>query len=133
MNTLSQRIKFAKRELTNLKTAHNRGFGLLKVYTTKYKFSDIPGANPGEWMDAIITINFSNNFAPYPFAYLIGPVNFNPDMSFLAVDIDQIQYKNSGYTAVFTGEITYVPSGGLDSMTLFSVSPPTSISIQWVT
>ena len=32
VNLLSQKLKAAKKEITDLKTAHKRGFGNLKIY-----------------------------------------------------------------------------------------------------
>ena len=127
MNTLAQRLKFAKQEITALKTAHQRGFGLLKIYRTEYKFSDIPGVLDTHSYDAITTINFSQNYAPYPFAYLNGQfVSW-----FSSLDVKQIQYSNNGYTITFTGDAFYYTSLGLDKMTLYSTAPPTSISYNW--
>lgn len=132
MNTLAQRLKFAKRELTNLKTAHQRGFGLLKIYATEYKFSDIPGLSPNFYDNATTTINFSKDFAPYPFAYIKGPIDITEsDFVFLSVNVEQIEYKNNGYTVVFKGEAVYSSAYHLDKMILYSTSPPISVSFDW--
>ena len=132
MNTLAQRLKFAKQELTNLKTAHSRGFGMLKIFRTEYKFSDIPGITSAIYSNAKTTINFSQDFSPYPFAYIDGQLLTLSSGAFLpSMHVEQFEYKNNGYTIVFTGEAIYDSQYGLDKMVLFSTTPPVSVSYDW--
>jgi hypothetical protein len=67
MNTLAQRLKFAKRELTALKTAHIRGIGNLKIYSKTV--SIIPES--GHTLLNII-VKFSESSPKYPFVQVFG-------------------------------------------------------------
>lgn len=130
-NMLVERLKFAKRELTALKTAHSRGFGLLKIYRTEYKFSDIPGISEQSY-DAITTIKFSTKYEPFPFAYLEGDARYYLSGALLtSMSVEQLEYRDSGYTIVFTGRAIYSPAANLNKMVLYSTAPPVSISYNW--
>lgn len=132
MNLLSQRIKEAKRELTALKTAHKRGFGLLKIYKTECLFSNIPGLTDNYIYDATTTVTFSREFAPFPMAFLVG--NFADDITgwfALSADAQEIKYSNDGYTVTFVGTSIYASKFDLDRMFIYSTAPVSSISYNW--
>lgn len=72
VDLLSVRLKEAKRELTNLKTAHTRGIGMLQLYTAEVKL-DVQGKT-GIW-DVAVTIYFKEGQSPYPFLEYIPIIN----------------------------------------------------------
>lgn len=90
---LVRRLKAIKRELTALKTAHQRGLGLLKVYPEEVEL-DVDGRT-GIW-DVIVTLNFDQKFAPFPIVESIYTVD-NPYIEEMA-----IFYSDDGFAAYIT-------------------------------
>ena len=126
-NLLVQRFKDAKKELTALKTTHLRGIGNLKIYKETITFT----ASGGSFKDAVITVNFSQNFAAYPFAYVSG---YGADIDgkyYLSMDIKSVNYTNNGFTAIFEGEAIYYPEWVPNKFDVYSTSPMTSITYAW--
>lgn len=72
VDLLSVRLKEAKKELTNLKTAHTRGIGMLQLYTSEVNL-DVQGKT-GIW-DVAVTIYFKDGQSPYPFLEYIPIIN----------------------------------------------------------
>lgn len=126
MNLLVNKMKDVKRELTNLKTAHQRGINL-KIFREEITFSK---SSIG-FYDGTITVTFDTNFAAYPFAYVLG-YSLGPDSpSFYSFDTDSVFYRDSGYTMDFVGEFIYYPEELEPKFVLVSTSPPTSITYTW--
>lgn len=130
-NMLVERLKFAKRELTALKTAHRRASSLLKIYSYWYSFSDfnIPVGYLG---DALVTIQFSSRFAAYPFVYGIGNTYFGQSQgSYLVLTsygTAWFEFTNSGFTVKLHASIAYYNQYGLTGFYIKSTSPIISIS-----
>lgn len=106
-NMLVERLKFAKRELTALKTAHFRGMGLLKIYKATYYFSQA-GIEEDYFYDAVVTIKFSRDFAPYPFTYALGDIVERTYIWWTSFGADSIDYKDDGYTMILKGAALYL-------------------------
>lgn len=125
MNTLSQRLKYAKRELTALKTAHPRGLGNLRVYR-KSETLVTPGAS-GIY-NATITGTFSSLFSPYPFVQaLLGPT----PQRVVSLQFNDFEYTNSGmgFKSVLTGWFT---AGGVEmTLDLLSLAPVEDLEVVW--
>lgn len=129
VNLLTQRLKSAKRELTNLKTAHKRGLGNLKVFKNEYTF--VPPGGEGS-PDGKIIFKFSQNLAPYPFAYVVGygyQLTYGNYIS--CVDVDSITYKDNGYTIEMDASFLYLPNVVPNKFILYSNSLPISIQYVW--
>lgn len=130
MNTLSQRIKFAKRELTNLKTAHRRGLGLLKVY---YKPYTVPP--PTDISYAFIRLDLTVNFdgIAYPLIGFLGR-STDPTAAWsgsLLGSTPEIQFTNGGHTAKMS-VAAKAEAQGLYRLYIYATSPVKSISYNWV-
>lgn len=94
MNLLTTRLKNIKQELTNLKTAHQRGIGNLRVYN-KY----CEGLDTNLDQTLTITINFSTNYAAYPFFQVLKAGGSLGQVDFTGMDAT---YSNNGYRVVVT-------------------------------
>lgn len=127
-NLLVERLKFAKRELTALKTAHQRGLGLLQIYNKVYYFSGA-GIEEGGAYDVVVTIKFSRNFSPYPFAYVLGDMAERDISWWTSFTVSSIDYSDDGYTMTMEGEAIYYIGGSvrLEKITAFSTAPITSL------
>ena len=125
MNTLSQRLKYAKRELTALKTAHPRGLGNLRVYRRSETIVT-PGSS-GIY-NATITATFSSLFAPYPYVQAVpGPT---PD-HVIILQFKDFEYNSNGmgFTAILTGWFT---AGSVAiPYKILSLAPVESVNVQW--
>jgi len=123
---LAQKLKFAKRELTALKTAYARGLGNLKVYTREYT---IPSAGHRDYTYTIIlTLNFDTDFAPYPYVYLLPTL---PDVGLrFNVEAEGFEYSDGGRKAIFHIFYNY-QNDALDKFTVISTAPVSSMSYEW--
>lgn len=72
VDLLSVRLKEAKKELTNLKTAHTRGIGMLQLYTSEVKL-DVQDKT-GLW-ELEVNVYFKSGQSPYPFLEYIPIIN----------------------------------------------------------
>ena len=124
-NLFIQRLKYAKRELTALKTSYVRALGMLKIYTDTVNVPST-GHQGGLWT-VIVTVNFSQKFTAYPFVNVIPEVgnDFTHSMEF-----DTVEYSNNGYTAIFHLTWLYRSGAGTD-VTIYATSPIENISIDW--
>lgn len=125
-NLLVQRFKDAKKELTALKTTHPRGIGNLKIYKETITFT-----GSVVWLEGTVTINFSHNFAAYPFVEIVG---YGVDLGgiyFASISGDSINYIDNGYTAVFEVTALYDPGTIPNKFDVYSTSPMTSITYTW--
>ena len=125
-NLLVQRFKDAKKELTALKTTHLRGIGNLKIYKETITFT-----GSVVWLEGTVTINFSQNFAAYPFVYLVGYGVRRTVTYFASISGDSINYTNNGYKAVFEATALYDPDTVPNKFDVYSTSPMTSITYSW--
>ena len=125
-NLLVQRFKSAKRELTALKTTHPRGIGNLKIYKETITFT-----GSAVFLEGTVTINFSQNFAAYPFVYLFGYSERMTATYFASISGDSINYTNNGFTAVFEATALYDPEDIPNKFDVYSTSPMTSITCTW--
>ncbi len=126
IDLLSKRIINAKKELTNLKTAHTRGLGNVMVY---HRTETMTSPNTG-YTGYLITIeiSFDPNFGAYPFAEVIaGPeVDGTTLYRFL-----EFEYRNSGrQVAVVAYGIFYNPAVTV-SYDIFSLAPVTNVAVTW--
>lgn len=126
MNTLAERIKFAKRELTALKTSHIRGLGDLIIFDGKVTISS-SGHTSGFW-SVIFTFQFNNEFAAYPLVKLL-PVR---DSSFTdSCQLVSFEYTNNGFGARAEFIWTYNSSLSNQDIYVFSTSQLVSSSYVW--
>lgn len=124
---LSRRIKYAKKELTALKTAHRRGLGNVKIYKYVYDFSST-SINVGTMS---VTVNFNQTFSEYPFVFLVG---YEPTQQLLyasSMDARQIVYFNNGYSVKFTGPAICYPTAIEPKVNIYSTAPVSSVSHVW--
>lgn len=98
VDLLSVRLKEAKRELTNLKTAHKRGLGGLKVF--EYDL-DISGYTDHVYI-LNITVNFDPNFTSYPFVSCTP--QSDPETFLANADLISMDYSNNGMSAIYVFE-----------------------------
>ena len=125
-NLLVQRFKNAKSELTALKTTHPRGIGNLRIYKETITFT-----GSVVWLEGTVTIKFSQNFAAYPFVYLVG---YGVDLGgiyYFSMDTKSVNYTNNGYTAVFEATALYDPGTIPNKFDVYCTSPMTSITYTW--
>lgn len=122
-NLLVEQLKYAKRELTDLKTAHRRGLGLLKVYVTRYQVPPATGSQTFFWLTIDVEFGISN----YPFAqkYLVLD-----DITASIVDTaPEFEYTNGGYGAEFRSSLVKIDEPYV--FDFYSTSPIISISHSW--
>lgn len=126
MNTLAQRLKFAKRELTALKTAHRRGLGNLRVYRRNELLT--PPYSERDIYVITIKLSFSSNFAPFPYIQVVQGAE-NPSIPRFI--FEDFEYYSDGMGA------TVVASGLFDSGSpsmpyeILSLAPVTNIETDW--
>lgn len=132
MNTLAQRLKFAKRELTALKTAHRRGLGLMKVYKTIHYFED-DDISYGYEYNGVLTLNFSAGSSPYPYFNVLAASEELSEYYIEAktIDIASVRYTNSGHSAEVSGRIFYGYGDIYDKIIIYSAAPIISTSGTW--
>lgn len=125
-NLLVERLKFAKRELTALKTAHLRGLGNLRVYR-RLETLITPAVERGSY-ELFIEISFSSNYAPYPFVNVLA----GPEIDGVALyGFDEFEYTENGRKArVVGGGLFYRPSLALE-YEIISTAPVNNISVTW--
>lgn len=128
-NLLVERLKYAKRELTALKTAHRRGLGLLKIYYSEYDYTTA-GVETGAY-DIVATIKFDRKFGAFPFFEIVGVIRNWSSSNIRSVDIEQIRYTDDGYTVVCEGSAIYISSTEMDKFVVYSTAPVSSISCVW--
>jgi hypothetical protein len=131
MSLLVDRLKYAKLELTALKTAHKRGLGLLKVDKTLLKYSDT-SINDGYSGNAVLTVDFDESFGAYPFTYVEGRIDgerYTYESGYCSADMKQVRYTNNGYRVIFKGHIWYEAGTYFDRLFIYSTSPVKSVTL----
>lgn len=123
MNNLSLRLKYAKRELTALKTAHLRGLGLVKVFSREVQLDLSPYV--GELGYIRVTVDFDSSFVAYPFVNIIPRAVSSGTRVF--GDPLEIYYTNAGYS--LNTRMTWAYSGsGFTSFFVEAISPIDSVN-----
>jgi hypothetical protein len=122
MNTLSQRLKFAKQELTNLKTAHGRGIGNLKVYSVPVKLNY---TGTSEILNLVV--NFVGSGVSYPFTQVFASMNSSTYEYNLS--IWGAGYTNGGRTYKMMGD--YHSWVGMNTIYVESTLPISSVTYTW--
>lgn len=125
VNLLSKRLKDAKRELTNLKTAHTRGLGNLRIFSQRIDL-DPTGHELNFWY-IIIDIEFDHNYAEYPFAQATAGID--PVEKTWSAEPESITYT-SGYHAIFQF-FWALRTDNASYCFIASSSPIVNISIEW--
>lgn len=120
---LVQRLKSAKRELTALKTTHKRGLGLLRIYKFTVKLS--PPSDGIYYIE--LTIDFSDNFAPFPYIEAVPVVLSGTS----AISTDGgVQYSSNGLSCIM--RFTWISSTpNVDTVYLLSTSSIKSVLQRW--
>lgn len=124
-NLLVERLKYAKRELTALKTAHTRGLGMLRVYRRSV---DLLSPSSAGYYRVTITATFSSLFAPFPYAQgVLGPVPSN----IVILQQEEFEYSSDGkgFTSVISG---YFFNGSIPiEYEILSLAPISNLNTQW--
>lgn len=128
VDLFSVRLKKAKRELTNLKTAHLRGLGMLKIYKNVYSLQDLGIADEDSVRKRIV-INFSSDFPPLPLANLVPQVKGSTFFT-MSVVSDAVNYSSSGYTLIVDCRITRRDARGLTEFSIISTAPIVSLNLE---
>lgn len=129
MNTLSQRLKYAKKELTALKTAHPRGLGNLRVYRRiETIVSPADGGGRIREYEAKISGNFSSLFAPYPYTQVVIG-NSPEDVSMLSMADFEYTSDGMGFATIIDGLFTQ-PSVPI-TFEILSLAPVDGIEVEW--
>lgn len=127
INLLTTRLKEAKEELTNLKTAYVRGLGLMDVYT--YSGTASPPTRQDYLFKASIT--FDPEFAQNPLTYLsIGIGDLQAPWLGSALEIYNQTFSSDGFTLTVNGLISWAAED-IATYTIYSTSPITNVSWEW--
>ena len=122
-NLLSQRLRNAKRELTNLKTAHRRGIGNIKIYTY-----DLQVTTTGQGTSIFnLVVEFSDSSVAYPFVQVWGSMKASDgdyNMSTLGGG-----YTNNGRTFKLMSRCW--PEPEFDMVYIEAAAPISSVSYTW--
>lgn len=132
INLLSSRIKDIKEELTNLKTAHLRGLGLVKVNLVKHLYAD-DNISPGDIYVGTLTVEYPDDSPAYPFSYFASPDPGNlPTYDYTrGIDVLSLTYSNNGRTAIYQCRIFYGYTDLYKNTYLFTTVQPSRISGSW--
>ena len=128
-NLFDEKLKHAKQELTNLKTAHQRGLGALKIYSQTLQLSTVPDIH-GRFTILSITVQTSREFAPRPLMYALGDIIISPTsgMPYASFNAKEINLSSDGYSTTFEGDYWFEPEYGLTKVVVFSTTPIVSIT-----
>lgn len=124
VDLLSVRLKEAKRELTNLKTAHTRGIGMLQLYTSEVKL-DVQDKT-GIW-DVAVTIYFKEGQSPYPFLEYIPIVNNDTSN---VIELIGMEFSNGGMSVLLQFE-WLASDPYVDTIELYCTSDIGSYTQEW--
>lgn len=122
-NMLVDRLKFAKRELTALKTAHTRGLGELKVFESQQTVS--PTGHESWFWYLTINVEFDDRYAEFPFAYIVPRFSNTMEYSMQAVGFTY----TSSHSARF--KMLWIYASGTQYFTVISTAPIKSVSYTW--
>lgn len=124
VDLLSVRLKEAKKELTNLKTAHTRGIGMLQLYTSEVKL-DVQDKT-GIW-DVAVTIYFKEGQSPYPFLEYIPIINNDTSN---VIELIGMEFAEDGMSVLLQFEwLDSTPQ--VDTILLYCTSQIGSYTQEW--
>lgn len=127
INLFSKRLKDAKKELTALKTSHERAASLLNIYSTQDTLPWPPGG-----VDIVtIIVHFSREYTAYPFfRFEIESLNFAYRNYASNIYIGAESYGADGYSieivALHWGDEEYS-----SNFRVISTSPVVRIDYNW--
>lgn len=124
VDLLSVRLKEAKRELTNLKTAHLRGIGMLQLFT--YNISLDVQDRVGFW-DVAVVVNFKPGQSPYPFLEYIPIVNNDTSN---VIELIGMEFTNGGMSVLLQFE-WLASDPYVDTIELYCTSDIESYTQEW--
>lgn len=124
VDLLSVRLKEAKRELTNLKTAHLRGLGLLKLYTFTLDL-DVQ-QRLGFWSIAV-NIALKPDQSPFPFIQWVPIVNNDTSN---VIELVGVQFSSDGMSVLYQFE-WLASDPYVDTINLYSTSEISSYTQEW--
>ena len=120
-NIFSLKLKAIKNELLALKTAHIKGIGNLRMFSSSIKVVDSE-----DYSLLSIIVDFDSTSIPYPFVQVFGSVDANNNPTFTTLGGG---YANNGYTSITTG--TGFVRQQIDTIYVESTSPITNIRYTW--
>ena len=124
VDLLSVRLKEAKKELTNLKTAHLRGLGMLQLYTFTINL-DVQ-QRLGFWSIAV-NITLKPGQSPFPFIQWIPVVNNDTSN---VIELVGVQFSSGGMSVLY--EFEWLASDPyVDTIKLYSTSQIASYTQEW--
>lgn len=124
INPLTMRLKAIKRELLALKTAHTRGLGNVKIYTSTITID--PSGHTTSFWDITIRIDFDPSFVAYPFVNIIPAANSSYQHTLELVGQD---YANGGYSLNTKYIWRYVAN--TNSIMILATAPIVGYTYEW--
>lgn len=124
VDLLSVRLKEAKKELTNLKTAHLRGIGMLQLFT--YNINLDVQSRVGFW-DVAVVVNFKPGQSPYPFLEYIPIVNNDTSN---VIELIGMEFTNGGMSVLLQFE-WLASNPYVDTIELYCTSDIESYTQEW--
>lgn len=115
-NSLVDRLRFAKEELTALKTAHLHGLNTLKVFRS---YSEIETCD-----NARLVIDFDKNFAAYPLVDICGISGVIEAFSSVSM---YYEFSSDGYTMYVTVDNVHADT----EFAVISTSPVVNLNIEY--
>jgi hypothetical protein len=126
-NLFSQRLIYAKRELTALKTARERNASLMKIYESSGTVT--PPSDGNYTLE--ITVHFTSDYAPYPFFnFRTKAVDFAWSDSGSNISVEMIDYTDNGHSMLI--QVYYsVTEGYSNDFEVTSTAPIINITYNW--
>lgn len=125
INPLTMRIKAAKRELLALKTAHTRGLGNVKIYSSDITID--PTGHTSSFWDIVVSINFDPSYVAYPFVNITPTISQNREHTLEVVGQD---YSNGGYS--LNAQFIWRYKAGANSIKVSATAPIIGYSYRWL-
>lgn len=125
INPLTMRIKAAKRELLALKTAHTRGLGNVKIYSSTITID--PTGHTSSFWDIEVSIDFDPSYVAYPFVNITPAISQNREHTLEVVGQD---YSNGGYS--LNAQFIWRYKTGTNSIKVFATAPIIDYSYRWL-
>lgn len=123
-NSLARRLINAKNELRALKTAHNRGLGTIKLYSSAIDIQK-PTTQSPLFGDVTVTINIDPDNEPFPF---ISTATKFTTSSVGIIILSKLKASNDGYTIYASGDVVLPAAASSTPMKVVSTSPISSIT-----
>lgn len=125
INPLTMRIKAAKKELLALKTAHTRGLGNVKIYSSTITID--PTGHTSSFWDIAVSIDFDPSYVAYPFVNITPTISQNREHTLEVVGQD---YSNGGYS--LNAQFIWRYKAGTNSIKVFATAPIVGYSYRWL-